>query len=213
MLDTSSRATGSGANGVPSVMEVETLDRFEQGLAPIAYRIDRLDRIVEVDDAWRAFAVANDAPELAGDSIVGRPLWDFIAGSETRQLWHELLDRVRTGVTADVSLRCDSPGRRRRLDLQLVPLQDGGVQFRATVAGAEDRAPVELLDSLYADGTPIRVCGWCRRVDVDGYVEVEEAIARLGLLEQDMRPVTHTLCPDCAATIHAQMAAQTTTPR
>lgn len=33
------------------------------------YHIDQRDRIVSVDDARRAFAVENGAPQLAGDAV------------------------------------------------------------------------------------------------------------------------------------------------
>jgi hypothetical protein len=63
--------------------------------------------------------------------------------------------------------------------------------------------PVALLGSRYATGEPIRACSWCRRIDVDGYVEIDEAVVRLGLLEQEPRPISHVLCSACAAEARA----------
>ena len=69
----------------------------------------------------------------------------------------------------------------------------------------EDREPVALIGPYYGHGEAGRSCSWCRRFDVDGYVEIEEAVARLGLLEQDQRPITHTICEDCAEAFRRSM--------
>jgi hypothetical protein len=43
------------------------------------------------------------------------------------------------------------------------------------------------------------MCGWCDRFLVDGeWVEVEEAVARLGLFQlPEMPAISHGVCPDC----------------
>jgi hypothetical protein len=45
----------------------------------------------------------------------------------------------------------------------------------------------------------LTMCGWCDRFLVDGeWVEVEEAVARLGLFELPKLPsIDHGVCPDC----------------
>src|SRR5262249_54871616 len=75
----------------------------------IVYRIDRGDVIAEVGGAWLAFALANYAPELAPEKVVGRPLWDFVVGPTTRQLYRDLLARARSGRAARFPFRCDGP--------------------------------------------------------------------------------------------------------
>lgn len=171
-------------------------DPFDAGLAPIVYRIDERDEIVFVNDAWRSFAHANDAPAVA--EVIGQSLWTSITGAETATLWREVLARVRAGAGFSLPYRCDAPGRRRTLRMQLKPLPHGGVEFVSSLIRAEDRDPVALLASHYGRGEPIRSCSWCRRFDAGGFIEVEVAIARLGLLEQELRDVTHVLCSDCA---------------
>ena len=43
------------------------------------------------------------------------------------------------------------------------------------------------------------MCGWCDRFLVDGeWVEVEEAVTRLGLFQLPQMPaIGHGVCPDC----------------
>lgn len=174
------------------------------GAEPIVYRIDGEDTIVFVNEAWQRFAVENGAPALAR-GVLERCLWDYVDGVEVAMLWRELVARARDGHTLTVPYRCDAPAQRRHLVMALAPLPSRGVQFASTVALVEDRDPIALLSRYYGPGVPVRSCSWCRRFDVGGYVEVEEAIVRLGLLEQDQRPITHTICDDCAALFDASM--------
>jgi hypothetical protein len=166
----------------------------------IIYRIDRSDAIVFVNEGWRTFADANGAPDLARE-VTGRPLWDSVAGIETTMLWREIVARARSGLLVSFPYRCDSPSQRRQLAMQVAPLEGGGVEFVSTISRVEDRDPVALLSSHYPEGSPVRSCSWCRRFDAGGFVEVEEAILRLGLLEQEDRPITHTICERCEQTV------------
>jgi hypothetical protein len=171
------------------------------GREPIVYRIDANDTIVSVNAAWREFAHANDAP-LVAEHAVGSSLWDSITGAETALLWREVMTRAREGAAPSFPYRCDSPGRRRHLQMRLIGLPDGGIEFVSTLRTEDQRDPVALLlGNGPRPGTPIRSCSWCRRFDADGFVEVEEAIIRLGLLENAPPPVTHVLCAQCATAV------------
>jgi hypothetical protein len=61
----------------------------------IAYRLDREDKISDVSAGWGEFARENGAPELAGRTVLGRSIWDFVAGAEARLLWSRLFARCR----------------------------------------------------------------------------------------------------------------------
>ncbi len=168
--------------------------------APVIYRIDRHDTIVFVNEGWHAFAEANGAPRLSRGAV-GHSLWDSVTGMELTFIWREIVERVRGGRLLKIPYRCDSPSQRRQLMMQVRPLPDRGVEFASTVSRVEDRNPVALLSSHYADGAAVRSCSWCRRFDAGGFVEVEQAVVRLGLLEQDLRPITHTICETCAQAV------------
>lgn len=177
---------------------------FDSDLAPIVYRVDAEDAIVFVDEAWSAFARANGATSLAV-GVVGRLLWDFIAGAETTTIWRDLMARARDGVPMTFSYRCDSPVRRRVLRMQIKPLAQRGVEFVSTPIRIEARETVAIASARHPTTEPIRACSWCRRFDVNGFVEIEEAIDRLGLLQQEGRMITHTICSDCATVIHEEI--------
>lgn len=84
--------------------------------------------------------------------------------------------------------------------MDVSPGPDGSVEFRVRTLSEEERPPQPLFDP----GRPrsedlLRVCGWCKKVDVGGrWKEVEEAVPLLGLFEQTLLPhLTHGICEDC----------------
>jgi len=168
----------------------------------VAYRIDARDSIIGVNDAWDAFARANNAPELAG-TAVGLSVLDCITGVELGVLWRDLLARARTGVVLSLPYRCDSPGIRRYLELTITPHADGQLAFESVTRVAEARPPESLLAAPTVEGAAILTCGWCRRIWASEWLEVEEAVIRLSLLESDLPPINHGLCPECDRRVRA----------
>jgi hypothetical protein len=165
---------------------------------PIVYWIDRADTVTSVNEMWAQFATANGRPELAG-SATGSSLWAHVTGDDVTLLWHGVLERVRAGNTISIPYRCDSPSERRFLNMLLRPHQDGTVEFISETRRVEARPYMALLEPIRDDetGELIRSCSWCRRFFVDGWVEIEEAISRLDLLDGETRQVTHGMCSDC----------------
>lgn len=183
----------------PSATVVSVSSSSVADIRTIAYRVDGEDRIVSVDENWGRFAEANGWS--AADEVIGTSLWDSIGGSETSLIWSELLARVRHGVALAVPFRCDSPGERRHLRLSLALAEDDAVTFCSTTLGHSERDPIALVAANYGEGEAVRCCSWCKRFDARGWVEVEEAVCRLGLLERESRPVTHAMCADCEVAV------------
>ncbi|MGC8838372.1 MAG: hypothetical protein ACP5UM_08145 [Anaerolineae bacterium] len=113
------------------------------------YRIDGQDRFVDVDENWLRFAQENGARHLARrEAVLGRPLWDFIVGQETRHLYELMLAKVRMGrATLQIPFRCDSPTCRRFMEMRMSPERQGGVRFTTWIVRLEHRAPVSLLEA------------------------------------------------------------------
>jgi len=86
---------------------------------PLVYRIDPLDDIVFVNDEWIRFADANDGANLSPEKILNCGLWDFITDETTRQLYRQIVDRVRSGYATRFSLRCDAPACRRVIEMSV----------------------------------------------------------------------------------------------
>ena len=84
-------------------------------------RIDATDNICYVNTAWCRFAEENGCPDLP-QQVIGTPLWNWIAGKETKHILRQLLAKVRsTQSSIELPFRCDSPAIRRFLRLQIQP--------------------------------------------------------------------------------------------
>ncbi len=176
------------------------------GQGPFVHRIDGSDAIVYVNDEWVRFAKANDAPGLTRKTVLHRCLWDFIASPEVAVLHQSLANRVRAlGKSVRLPFRCDSPGLRRCLEMEVIPLGGGGVEYRCWLIHVEARPPVSVLRSdIPRTDALVRICSWCRRIEAGeaGWVELEEGIRRLGLFEAEAVPgISHTICDVCLAVL------------
>lgn len=164
------------------------------------YWIDSADRLARVDDAWRAFAVMNGAPELASESILNRHLFSFCSDLTTQQVWASFLTRVRGGASIKVQIRCDAPGWRRLFDVHLSS-EGGMVAVVAEPVWEEGRPRVELLEVNRLSTDALLVCcSWCKkwRTSAGLWVEVEELVSELDLMQHAQLPrVSHGICEEC----------------
>jgi hypothetical protein len=169
------------------------------------YRIDNKDRITHVNERWLLFAQENDAAvSCHPDKIINRPIWEFIAGIETKHLYEIVLKKVReTQKSITLPFRCDAPSKRRFLELHITPASQGILEFASTLIREEPRDTVELLerDVPRADEF-VRICSTCKKMELPGgcWVEVEDAVVALQLFEKSKLPqLTHGLCRECYA--------------
>ena len=178
--------------------------------ADIVYRLNSQDEFIYLNDEWSNFAVANNASSLLPNHVLGRPLWDFITDQTTSQLYREMLDQVHAGRPMKFKFRCDAPEYRRYMELAISALDGGDVQFESRTVREEERPRQELLDSLVPRAADLlRICGWCKRVDVGGgrWGEVEEAVAAFRLFERQALPMmTHGMCEGCFKTMSEEIA-------
>ncbi|HEY8155574.1 MAG TPA: hypothetical protein VII72_15715 [Myxococcota bacterium] len=158
--------------------------------------------ITSVGADWNAFAAANDGAALTGSRVVGRSLFDFIAGDETRRIYQLLLRRVRA-LDAPILLpfRCDSPDARRHMRLEIRPGRERGVEFRGVCLRSETRRHLRLVSASEPRPRALLVsCSFCLLVQVPpkSWLEAEDAVVRLRLLDGDAPPrLVYGVCPAC----------------
>ena len=167
------------------------------------YHIDAEDRLIYIDETWQEFSRNNQAPELTSDSVLQKRLWDFIADKEVQHIYQILLGKVRqSGKVIQVSYRCDAPHVRRLLQLVMTPDVEGRVKFHSWLLREERRDAIKLLGLTSARSESfLTICSWCKRVqlDINSWVEVEEAVQRLKLFEvAELPKLSHGICPECA---------------
>ena len=176
------------------------------------HRVDIRDRIVFVNDEWCDFARENGADELAAPELIGRSLWSCITSAETRCLYTAMLEKVRQrGSTVHVFYRCDSPDRRRFMEMEVQRLPDGTAEFSSRIRHQELRPAVTLLQpAVQHHAGLITMCGWCKRVQLpsDEWAEVEDAVRVLRLFDVDHLPeISHGICPDCTNQVQQSLGA------
>jgi hypothetical protein len=177
--------------------------------AAIRYQINDRDEITYVDRSWDSFAEANDGADIVGIHVLGRSLWTFISDRATRQLYQQIVARVRQGHPMRFTLRCDSPSCKRHLEMTIQATGGDSIEFATQVLKMEHRPALALL----ARGTLrsnqfLRACAWCNRIEVGsgGWTEVEDAVKRLNLFEVGRLPqLTHGMCTDCHAKMTGSM--------
>ena len=178
----------------------------------VSYEIDERDYIVSVDEGWDVFAAANDALALRAECVLNQPLMAFIADRTCRHLYLDLIAHCR-GRHARIAFqyRCDGPGVRRYMQMEMTPLAGGGVRFDSRVVREEQRDRILLFDACAVRGDDtIAVCSWCKRIRVadEAWVSLEAAIEVLELFDRNPLPqLSHGICPECADDMRRRMRA------
>jgi hypothetical protein len=166
----------------------------------LSYTIDAEGRIVAIDGLWDEFAAANGAPRLTRANVIGTLLLDHVVGLEPREIASLLLWRARSGHAVSADFRCDAPSLRRFLRMEIVPLPGERVRCSSILVREEERPAQALLDPrVPRSDDMLPICSWCRQARAgEGWLEIEEAVEVLGLLNQDRLPaITHTICSRC----------------
>jgi hypothetical protein len=178
--------------------------------ATVCYHVNDRDEIVSVNPEWDRFALANGGESVTADRVLGRRLWEFIADYTTRDLYRQILIRVRSGRTIRFTFRCDAPALSRVLEMDVSEAGDGTVRFLTRTLSEESRPAVPLPDPAETETRSearLLVCGWCRKVAVgESWEEVEKAVAGLRLFEQVPMPrTTHGICEACYERVRETM--------
>lgn len=179
----------------------------------ISYSIDKEDNLTSVSDNWQLFAEQNQAAYLTPEVVLNSPLKKFITDMRVRHLYMMLTQRVRdTQILIEFHFRCDSPDKRRFMEMKLYPLPNDAVGFESCILKEEPRDPVKLLDTgNKKNNSFLKICSWCKKVNVNklGWVEVEEAVSHLDLFGSKTLPqLTHGICPECLKDFTAKITAK-----
>ncbi|MEI2697733.1 MAG: hypothetical protein V9E94_05105 [Microthrixaceae bacterium] len=167
----------------------------------VEYCIDADDFVIAVDRDWNAFAQANNAPELAHQRPT-QTLWSYFGSDEVRTIWQALVQHVRTSKTeARVSLRCDAPHMRRWFEMTMTPEPDNGVRFQSKLVFEESRPSLPFLSTNVersSDWLAVPICSWCNKGEANSrWLDIEEVVQNLRLLEQPMPSISYGICPTC----------------
>ena len=168
----------------------------------ISYDIGPDDIITAVGGEWELFALENGAPDLV--SVTGCYLWEFIAGLATREVYRELLVRVRRGDEVRFPFRCDGPDIIREMSMMMHPLESGAVRFESFLLATKPRMVRQRMHAVEG----LRMCSWCKRVAIgDEWLYPEFAVEALAPFEAAAdTAIAHGICPGCAAMLSVSPA-------
>jgi len=165
------------------------------------YRIDGNDRIIFVSPEWLRFAQENDAPELTGDEVLGRPIWQFIAGRDSREFYETVFRNLRLrGAEITIPFRCDSPSVVRQMDLTMRLRPEDSIECEGVLLQAKPREPITiLLRWVVRTEESIPICTFCRRLSIYGqWLELHEAVSFGNITNTAPVPrLQETVCPQC----------------
>lgn len=165
------------------------------------YQINRNDIITYINQEWLDFALENQSENLNEDSIIGSSLWHHIVNPVTVNIYETLIQKVReTNSVIKIPFRCDSPDKRRFMEMKITHLNEGTIEFTNSILGEEVRSSAPLLDPMFPRNSQlIRMCGWCKKVKTStGWLEAEEAVIALKIFNEPSLPrITHGICPPC----------------
>lgn len=168
----------------------------------VVYQIDQDDLLVYFNDQWDLFANANNGLGVSSQRIYKKSIWDFIHDAETRHLHETLLKRVRSHkAILHLPFRCDAPDLRRYMEMSISLLPHRNVEYRCRTIKTESREAVAISAAgIMRDGPFLRMCSWCKKIDVgnDTWLEIEDAIKFLGFFSGASLPqISHTMCDSC----------------
>jgi hypothetical protein len=169
----------------------------------VTYRINERDEIIAVNDDWCRYASDHGWEGISPDKVLHRPIYNYINDSTTSSLYQYLFKRVRGGSSVRYKFNCESSSHRRVMEMTVKSFGDAGeLELKARMLYKQARE-IQRLDSANNPNEDefLRACGWCCRIDLEGYwIEVEDAVARLGVFEFSRLPkLTHGICKECFA--------------
>ena len=165
------------------------------------YQINHKDVITYINPEWLDFAHENNYDIIENTSILGTSLWHYVVNPQTIQIYQTLIKKVREGHDSiKVPYRCDSPDKRRFMEMEISSSGEQDVAFINAILREESRPVVHLLDPAYPRNQQmISMCGWCKKVRTNGsWLETEDAIIELKIFDEPEIPqITHGICPTC----------------
>ena len=166
------------------------------------HTIDATNRIVAVNSAWLQFMRTILPFPIEAQDVIGRPMWDFVSGTQVRQLWEVLFDRVRNvGAPVFVPMRSDTANLRRVLDVELHPMAERSIRQVFELVWTEPRPRVALFDhSQPRNEATLTCCAWCNRIQVrlGMWQEIEDAQLTLRIEAAPTLPsLTRGVCSSC----------------
>jgi hypothetical protein len=160
------------------------------------YWLNGQDTIIAVGATWDSFADENEGHAVVSGLVVGRSLWDFIAGDPTRMWLSSILTLARIrNQPVSRPYRCDSATVKRFMNLVISKEGDDTLHLEHTLVRIEPMSsPRRFTPALAAGKKTMQRCSVCNRLNTPtGWTEAENLGTSVG------SPITviYAVCSDC----------------
>lgn len=206
-----------------SLFPQSILDAMD-GLAYVTDR-DGVLRLIGLP-RWNRFADEVGAPDICGERIVGRSIFEMIGGRQVKDVARALHESVWRGQRDEIvfSYRCDAPTLKRNMRMAITPVRANGdiagVLYQSHLLWETQRPPMDVFNparrapgsgSAEAEARVVRLCSYCHDVawppgqltgaDVEAWIPPEEYYRRGA--DADIL-VSHAICPRCQDALMAE---------
>lgn len=187
------------------------VEKMSQGSEVVTYDLDAHDVIVGVGGPWDLDASAGQGGTGLTSRMLGVPVWDFIRGDATRELYRSIFGLVRRAHRpVDLDCRCDSAELQRDMTIRVSPGPGEGlhVEFRISRELPRDESS-RRADRAATAAAVLPRCSWCCKVGYEGdWLELDEVAERsISLPRWDHADWTHTVCPRCRESVRSELDA------
>jgi hypothetical protein len=164
----------------------------------ISYILDGQRNITYCNPAWDQFAIANEAPELAYESVYGTPISRWIPESMYAFYSRVFDDVENTGKLWQHSYECSSETRFRTFQMHVYPILPMNWLLVMNTKLVEHEQTVEAPEDLgvFVDQHGIiTVCAHCRCVRRTDNPQEWNYVPKF--LKKGIPNLSHGLCPAC----------------
>lgn len=146
-----------------------------------SYIIDSHYRIIDVHSQWDKFAADNEGnPNIYKKNILFKNIMDFIKGDAVK-MWYESIISLSKTLNIHITrpYRCDSPDKKRFMEMEVIPLQDGNILINHYLIKEEAiKTSVSSFIFHRADEkNSLLRCSVCNQfLHINRWIELEEAV-------------------------------------
>ena len=175
---------------------------MEAGLENItnSYTLNDEDRIVSVGPQWDQYALDEDAPESVADKVLGREIWDFIEGHQTRDYLFGIFHVCRIEYEEFNALyRCDTPDLYRLFRLIVKPHASGMLTVDHALIEKRQSAGIRRI-AAFPDHHDTTRCSICCAFQIGGkWIDLEVRP------EPGNFAKSYSICPKCQKTAQQEI--------
>jgi hypothetical protein len=173
------------------------------------YTLDKNDVIKEVSHDWQAFYEGETDTEVQVTPFLGKSIWNFILGPDTKEIYRDVFKMVRhTGKGLEFPFFCNSPKARRRFKMKISPVYGQEIKVETLLLRETALNRDVYFKTRAISGPKVYFrCSNCNDIKVDmRWFDVERALSE-GLLDEPNRElhVAYTFCEICRQNLRKKM--------